>query len=424
MVKTLKILRISIITIGLQFYLSVVYGDCTLRETKFLSYPSFTMENQYIRVTVVPYLSGRITEYIYKPTGYNYFQRYQEQRRVSFSQNVELVSHNFGGYSDQIWEEALRYNRGRYRFEILKSNSEITSIKVWKEAEDYKLERIMSIYKGSTELNIKVKITHNSEAPHPYSYWAHSTVNCGGDFNFKDDVVIIPLRKNNKIFKSSLPTVRPNEERLFVEHLSKGGLYYFPKQSWWAVIDREKKFGVGQIVLPDESVDKDVIFHTWCGFMWSKPEPTVPCLSQEVIFPTQILNKGENIKISLSYFTIPGIKRVNYLNKYIALAIEPFQKDIQLTKGRKTSFRVQIVPTMVLENLKLLLFLTNKKKTYKITELELSTLIPGKIEEKLIELKGNDWFSGVYQIKGILSIKGNKVDEFTLTGVKVNIKEE
>ena len=70
------------------------------------------MENDLVRVTILPQANAAITEYYFKPSGFNAILPV-DNPKFALTKDVAVADTNFGGYKD--WNFETRRRQGRTR---------------------------------------------------------------------------------------------------------------------------------------------------------------------------------------------------------------------------------------------------------------------------------------------------------------------
>jgi len=325
---------------------------------------SVTLENEFLKVTVLPEKSGRIAEFIYKPEGSNYFLPYQEKSKDNnpLLALAGTVDHNFGGWEDWFWEVGPQKTRLTYQFLIERKEDSVSLVLKRPGGQgNINLERIITLTERSQVLKVDVKI--KNQTSQEYSYWMHSMVQVGGDFNY-DDYNIIPLRKCPEKVPLSLynQTEIVSEEMLLKRRFVKDvGPMYLAGQPWWAVGDGKKDFGFGQVIRPESLIKERTVFYAWCGEEWGKP-----AMSQEIIFPP--VKSGEERIYTIYLIPLLGVSNLSYLNPEVGIYTSGLEK-IQ----KEGSFELWVIPHNEIKEA----LLTLSAKDWQVS-IPFKNLIPGK----------------------------------------------
>jgi len=154
------------------------------------------MENDLIKVGVLPEKGADIYEFIHKPSGVQFLMKTPEGLRppgrqppVDFLENYEgawqelFPNHNEACQVDGAsipfhGEVATR----AWNYEVLEAGEEETAIRINVQVRclPFRLERVMRIWRGSTSLELEGTVTNLSDKPQPFVWGQHITL--GGDF--------------------------------------------------------------------------------------------------------------------------------------------------------------------------------------------------------------------------------------------------
>ena len=154
------------------------------------------MENDLIKVAVLPEKGADIYEFIHKPSGVQFLMKTPEGLRppgrqppVDFLENYEgawqelFPNHNEACQVDGAsipfhGEVATR----AWNYEVLEAGEEETAIRINVQVRclPFRLERVLRIWRGSTSLELEETVTNLSDKPQPFVWGQHITL--GGDF--------------------------------------------------------------------------------------------------------------------------------------------------------------------------------------------------------------------------------------------------
>jgi len=84
------------------------YAECRVYESQWGEYQSIVMENDLVRVSILPDSNGGITEYFFKHPNFNVFMPV-ENPKFALTKTVAVADTNFGGYKD--WNKELAARR-------------------------------------------------------------------------------------------------------------------------------------------------------------------------------------------------------------------------------------------------------------------------------------------------------------------------
>ena len=157
------------------------WTECTVREERYRNFSALVLENEFVRVVLVPGFGGRIAEYVLKPSAVNQLLPLEAEKKQVMPGVSKTLTNN-GGFEDRFWDRTTPNNISPYQTTILEKGPARILVKLTWENDDQKIERTVSLSAGSTELQLDVKITNKSAQPAAWQYWAQAMVQVGGDF--------------------------------------------------------------------------------------------------------------------------------------------------------------------------------------------------------------------------------------------------
>lgn len=398
---------------------AVVKAECSISEGIYQNYPSLVMENGLVKVTLVPAIGGRIAEYILKPSKVNQLLSFSITKS-EIVPGVSKTATNFGGYEDRFWKLSTSNNISPYQAEVLEKTSSQIAVKVWWENESQKIERIMSLSSGSTELKMEVRVTNKSSNSVSWQYWAHARVNVGGDFS---------PRSSDWVYAAT--SVSGNKAGLRRELVIPGHFFVFetPGQGWIAAIDKAKKTVLG-FVTPLKELQPDGHHYCWSGKIWVNPALAWPpdeekksrFMSLQEIYGTRLFQPGQTHVYHLSMVGFQEIDELNYLSTNMALHLN-IPKTNFPTGKLKIPFIGKIAFSKVRSRCKMELFLVdNEGRKQAFTTFEIEKAQPLKPFEFQGVFHLRAFLPGDYTITGVLkSSQGTKLEEFELVEPKIKI---
>jgi len=368
-----------ILVISLFFSQKTAIHSASITEGTYQGYKSWVLENEYVKVTVIPEVGGRIVEYIYKPTGNNYFLPYREQK-ISNNPLLGLsktkMESNSGGYEDRFWKRRNEPNQSEYLVNIISRKGRQVSLKLTRLLGEDKIgiEKILRLQDRTTELQLAIKIINQSE--YPVSYCPHFRVQPGDDF-YWDDFVIIPVHNRLNISLEKTETI--TNPYVLMKKAVEGEFVFQPVQPWWAVIDLHKKLVIGQIFLSAHSTIEGISFINRNRKIWDSQGRLLseaPALTQEIVFPP--LGVGEEQELFFSLVTAVGLDTISWIDNNFALQIVPMFDRKQIT--------FNITPTRDITSGKLFFNLNTTNSKLLLGTMEINQVSPGKIITKTFSL--------------------------------------
>jgi hypothetical protein len=266
-------------------------------------------------VVIIPGSCGRIAEYIYKPLGINQFIELVSEE-IEILPGYNIGSTNYAGYEDWIWE--LKQPKGitSYEATIIEKAPSRCSISL-KNKGVLDIERVVTIYEGSTEVNVVTKLTYTGNEARDYSYWAHVMVKPGGANAISDIIQYIPI--SDKREGRGRKLVYSDKAEVFAERFnigSSGSFFYSPLQSWWASVNQKNKIALIQHVNVD-NIGKEGLFYCWCNDNIELGEYS---MSMEVIYDPFEFSKGKGNTYEMSIITCAGVEKIMYADKNIIIS--------------------------------------------------------------------------------------------------------
>ena len=154
------------------------------------------MENDLIKVAVLPEKGADIYEFIHKPSGVQFLMKTPEGLRPPGRQPPMDFLENYEGAWQELFpnhNEACQVDGApipfhgevatrAWNYEVLGAGEEEMAIRfnVQLRCLPFRLERVMRIWRGSTSLELEGTVTNLSDKPQPFVWGQHITL--GGDF--------------------------------------------------------------------------------------------------------------------------------------------------------------------------------------------------------------------------------------------------
>lgn len=145
-------------------------------------YKATIMENSLIKVIVLPDYGARIIEYVLKSTGHNQFD--PEAGNPGLKDIV-------GEYGQSGYSSGCFFCMEPYKIDFNKKDNGEVSVLAYVSSDAVKVERNMTIYPGSTRLNINVKYTNiGDEVIEGFKVRIHPIMAIGGKGNAEHTILI------------------------------------------------------------------------------------------------------------------------------------------------------------------------------------------------------------------------------------------
>ncbi len=305
---------------------------CRLIPTELSGTKGYILDNGLVKVSVFPGLSGKVLDYTFIPTGELLFQPLEEEV-IEFVDPPIIISSNHAGYKDMIWEYKLNTAYRIYKGEITKNTPEAVAVRMSWQGQIYRIERTVSLRRGSTALGVEIKLTSLKKKPRMLSYWRQTTANVKDVY--KPGKQIVPLRPK----PDKMPRYREYKNRkvdyIFKEEAPVRSNNYLPAQPWWAWISPGSKLLMGEVVDNRKSMLPD-------GFFYSFRRGTL--MTQETIFGARKFTCGQSRVYRLAFVAVDGLDDLDYLSANLALNV------IKTENGKVT---VQAASPKLLSNVEL-----------------------------------------------------------------------
>ena len=253
-------------------------------EIEKVQFPGIVMENEYLRLTLIPDFGGRIISCIYKPTGHE--QLYQNPNGIPYAINEGTFYYRWLMVYGGIFATFPEPEHGKtwllpWKSEIVKNNEDSLSISmsirdtINYPSHDSRFNNgvtglectvTISIFKGRSNFSFAVDLTNSSDQSVNYEYWTCNTLAPGSepgnpfcdenseiiipaDFvKLKDDwwswmgQSEIPYQKNDHIFHFNNLAWYKNWDNM-------GIAYVYPSmvKNYWGVLNHNNKEGILRI---------------------------------------------------------------------------------------------------------------------------------------------------------------------------------
>jgi len=313
---------------------------CRVSEATYQGYASLVLENDYVMASFIPAFGGRLAEYTIKPAEANQLFPFLGEKKETMPGVVKTTTNN-GGLEDRFWRFALPNTISPYQVKILDNGPAQAAVLLSWENAVMKIEKTVALAETGVELKIEIKVTNKSAQPATWQYWPAAMVQAGGDFT---------PRGSDWMYEAV--RVKGGSDTLRKEQIIPGHLFPWetPLQGWIAVLDREKKNGLGFNVPVDELLP-DGFHYVWCGEKFADPGLAWPpneesrskmVLLQE-IYGTRNLPPGATQVYHLSVIGFSGLADLDYLSSHLALALDSPEHNLVPENGK-----ISIAGTVVL----------------------------------------------------------------------------
>jgi hypothetical protein len=391
-----------------------VGAECKVYESEWNDYKSIVMENDLVRVTILPDSNGSITEYHFKQPNFNVIAPV-ENLKFGLTKTVAVADTNFGGYKDWNFEiGALKAERAYSCKIVEKSRERVAVLAAY--ASNVRLERLMTLRDNSTLVEIEITIANIYKAPCKYSYWSHIMIMPAGRVNNRE-VFYVPVgaglvsTRNSACFKSDQDTVAEAVNSVNACASSD----FLPIQGWKGVLNKELKTLYAE-VLPVEQVGKDGYFGFWKGQKGGELGNPISLLTSESVFSSQEIKPGESIKLKLSLLQTLGLGGLAHCSANLCLNITPRQTK---TGNKPLTVEVNSPRTLANHKLSLLLIGAGGKVAAPLAE-QMVSLAPTSASTFKVGLDKFPAAKGVYGLRYTLkNEQGEELETSDLPGVKI-----
>lgn len=283
---------------------------CRVTRAQYAGHQEFILENDLIRVSVLPTSSGKILNYVFKTTGQQLFQPLDEEI-LEFADPPLVIKSNYAGYKDMIWERGFNPSSKVYLTKEIVEKPDRCAIEVCWTCREYTLTRRVSICRDTTEVRVDVTMTSTADEPQTLSYWSQTPMFVA-DPSATRPTQIVPVRHVEKKQALRGRAFYEGASVILAQTVPKGSVNYPPAQPWWALQDPKTRLIVGQVFPSVEDFGPDGFFYS-CS--------TGSLLTQEPVFAQRTFAKGQSRQYALSFVTVDGLGEPAYLSRNLALQI-------------------------------------------------------------------------------------------------------
>ncbi|MEP0985053.1 DUF5107 domain-containing protein [Ekhidna sp.] len=340
------------------------------------------LENELVKLCLIPEFGGRIISYVYKPT--NKEQLYQNPIGVPYEINNNIFYHDwlmvFGGIFPTFPEpEHGKYWNVPWNYAVKETSSEKTTISMWLKDDRSNPNRPGQYNNGITGITcyFDVSLTanrasfdvdvslENDNSQSTYEYWTCITFapgsEIGNTYTPSNSEMIVPIEEyaiawNLGDWMSSLDeTVAGSSEiRKYdkLSHLSNwedmGIAYAHPSMDadFYGVINHENENGLFRLT-NDQSKTPGLKFWTWGDERGLSADPTDfntsarPYIELWSGTPIQFfwgaeMDANEKLSWTETYFPTVGLENVSFLDKNIAFYTHLDQNNVNISAFNPT----------------------------------------------------------------------------------------
>ena len=263
-------------------------GGCRIREEKYFGRDSIILENQVLRVRLLPELGGRIAELTTLPEEQNHLRVGGQALGTpgSGSPGWDYGGIEFyEGYPGSIYKI-------RFMPEIIKNTADESVVVMRAGAvalahSTVDMEQRISLKNGESRVSVELTLINRDTKDIPVSICTRPMLEVGGDVN-DEDVAFIPTK----------------EGMITEPVLTRRTLWkVFPSQGWCAFVDTDKQ------VAFTTQFDVSQISHV---YLWmSAPGGSYDGYNLELASSETVLKPGERRQIKIKYGMVRGLRRID-----------------------------------------------------------------------------------------------------------------
>ncbi len=276
-------------------------------------YPSWVLENDFVRASVVPGCGGRIANFFSKTMRCEYLlPTVITREEIVPGCPAGIVQTNWGGLEDWFWGTVPSRGAKRYDGVILERGGRSAAVRVSRDMRGFRLERTMRLRAESASLEITTSIRRISEPPARAQYWAHTYIQ--------------PFASDGTVrgeYLSSVPAlkqpaggdVKVDRDQVVHETPAPGNRFIVPAQGWWAMTHVPTRKTFVQLV-PVAQVAGG-------GYLYTNvmEEGGINRITQEVIFRPITLSPEQEVVYVMKWCPAAGLSRVDYADDHMVLEI-------------------------------------------------------------------------------------------------------
>lgn len=329
------------------------FAECKIIRGESHGVESVTLENDLIRLTILPASYGKIVEYRLKSTGENFFFDLNESR-LPLLKDVVLTETNHAGYKEWIWEIGLTSLCAPYVWDIVKETAGECVVRLRYTGASYGIERTVSIREHSAEVALSITLFNPTDAPACLSLWAHLCgIQPGGPVpatEAADLRVFAPTGKNER-----KPKTKPDnsvltsltEDGVYAQPVQIGSTYLFPRQGWFGMAHARRKIAFA-VWLPLEEINRDGLFYQCHWTDKKRQTQDAPTLGDtlEIVYNEVRLAPKEQVTRKLYWSGTSVMDGLSYAGRNLFLYL--LSPEIEVA-GRTACVRVQAASPRILK---------------------------------------------------------------------------
>lgn len=319
--STRRIKTLTLLLLMTACFVSPGFPDCKVYQDKWQEQQTIVLENNLIKVVLIPASNGRIAEYVFKPANTDQFRKLV-LKELEISPEFKMVSSNMAGYEDWIWElgaTAFVNRSARYKSKITENTPKRCSVVLSYESA-CGIDRTITISDDSALLDVTTKLTNLMQGGQTYSYWIHTMVHPGGASDLRDLDVYIPVAKGGGsrrgcgMVKCDVDTV--HKQNL---EISAANIFAVPSQGWWGFVSRKSSQALIQLVNVKELGEDGFLYSNKGAAAGDSQEGY--SLSMEAVYKSQSMIAGESATYHASYGICKGLDSLAYADSNIVVSL-------------------------------------------------------------------------------------------------------
>ncbi len=291
---------------------------CTVHEETQQDRTYLVMENEVIRVRILPAMGGAVADLELK--GHGPLLAPGRIMREQVLRPLPIYRDRPNGWGVTDWfHPGEVYSLEPWVASIVENTPETCAVEVRYGV----VARTMRIRAGSSRVEITVSITNASSTPFDKNYWLHAVFQPGGSADLTDGTqrLFVPLAATGES-RRGLAEVFTSPTLLAQAPSGRWDRFLAPAQPWMALVDGSRRLLAG-ICVGRESFDDAVVFHSV-----AEPVGDEAIITQEVIFGAPPLPPGHSVSFHASLVAMAGLERVDWLGPGLALAVKLPQDDV------------------------------------------------------------------------------------------------
>ncbi len=330
------------------------------RSIEATNFNTIVLENQYIKVTLLPEYGGRIVSILYKPTGHE--QLYQNPVGIPYGVGENNFYYNWLMVYSGIFPTFPEPEHGKTWFlawsnaTVVNTADQISVKMTFRDTINYAshpvqfnngmtdmtCEATVSIYKGRSYVDLDIKLINNQSSTISYEYWTCTTLTPGstpGDTKSpQNSEMVVPISDYKAGWSpaswiGSINSIQSfSSINNFSEWSEMGIAYVYPQmnENWWGVINHDNEVGIFRIA-DNQQYTPGLKFWTW-GYSQSYASDPLNNATDEArpyielwaenstqFFNDAYLTANETKSWKESYISTVGLSKITDANQNAAI---------------------------------------------------------------------------------------------------------